>query len=346
MARRKCIPVAVYGATGYVGAELLRLLAAHPVFAVRFVAARQARGRMLAEELPHLGAWAEGLRIQGVEEAPPEEVALAFLALPHGASAAIAARLYARGVRIVDLSADFRHPDAKEYARTYEASHPHPELLAEAVYGLAEHARKALAAARLIANPGCYPTATLLALVPLLRAGVLDPARIVVDAKSGVSGAGRAAKRELGFSEVNESLRAYGLPRHRHQVEMETQAGLLAGVRPQLRFVPHLVPMTRGMLVTIHAEGDARRWHGVLTSAYRGCPFVRVLEEGRLPATKHVLGTNRCDIGVVPLDAHTGVIVSVIDNLGKGAAGQAVQNANIAFGLAETTGLSSQALWP
>ncbi len=342
----KRVPVAVYGATGYVGAELLRLLAAHPVFEVVFAAGREARAHPLDAELPHLGDWAARLRLAGADEDPPDGVELAFLALPHGASAATAARLLARGVRVVDLSADFRHPDADEYARVYGAEHPHPGLLAGAVYGLAEHARAALTDARLVANPGCYPTASLLPLVPLLAAGLVEPARIVIDAKSGASGAGRAAKRALGFAEMNESVRAYGLPRHRHQAEMETQAGLLAGTRPRLRFVPHILPMTRGMLATIHAEGDARRWHAALSGAYDAAPFVRVLPEGEVPATKQVLGSNRCDIGVVPLDDGAGVLVSVIDNLVKGAAGQAVQNANLMFGLAEATGLPREAVWP
>ena len=340
------IAVAVYGASGYVGAELLRLLAQHPVFAVAFVAGQRAREEPLSQELAHLGHWGAQMRIAGADEDPPEDVQLAFLALPHGASAQTSARLLARGMRVVDLSADFRHPDADEYARVYGAEHPHPALLAEAVYGLTEHARKALDGARLVANPGCYPTASLLPLLPLLREGLLDPARIVIDAKSGASGAGRAPRRELGFAEMNESLRAYGLPRHRHQVEMETQAARLAGVRPRLRFVPHILPITRGMLATIHAEGDARAWHAALVRAYREEPFVRVLPEGEMPATKQVLGSNRCDIGVVALSAHEGVIVSVIDNLVKGAAGQAVQNANHMFGLPETLGLPTVAVWP
>ncbi|RME81630.1 MAG: N-acetyl-gamma-glutamyl-phosphate reductase, partial [Zetaproteobacteria bacterium] len=255
-------------------------------------------------------------------------------------------KLLARGVRVVDLSADFRHPDPDEYARAYGKPHPCPQLLAEAVYGLTEHHREAIAQAKLVANPGCYPTATLLALLPLMKAGAIDPARVVVDAKSGASGAGRSAKTELLLCELGGNMRAYGLPRHRHAWEMETQAELLAGVRPKVRFVPHILPIARGMLAALHLEGDARRWREVLEAAYRDAPFVRVLPEGALPQTKAVCGTNRCEIAVVPMDAHAGVVLSCIDNLGKGAAGQAVQNANLMLGLPETLGLADLTPWP
>jgi len=343
---KETIPVAVYGASGFVGAELVRLLQAHPVFSLAFVAAGQAAGKRLGEVLPGVASSAADLVLASGEDDPPPEVQLAFLALPHAASAKTAARLLARGVRVIDLSADFRHPDPDEYARVYGSAHPHPELLAKAVYGLSEHVRERLAGAALIANPGCYPTASLLALVPLLRADAIDAERVIIDAISGISGAGRTARQELGFAEANESARAYGLPRHRHNDEIDTQASLLSGKRLRARFVPHVVPMTRGMLATIHLEGDARSWRAILAQAYRDAPFVRVLPEGRLAQTKAVAGSNRCDLAVVELDARRGVVLSAIDNLLKGAAGQAVQNANLAFGLAEDAGLARDAVWP
>ncbi|MDX8401709.1 MAG: N-acetyl-gamma-glutamyl-phosphate reductase [Mariprofundaceae bacterium] len=340
------IEVAILGATGYTGAELIRLLARHPCFRIRHLAAHSQAGRLTGDVLPGIAGEAAGLRLAESEAPLPEGVRLAFTALPHAAAAASVKRLLDAGVRVVDLSADFRHRDPARYEAAYGIRHPHPELLAEAVYGLTEHSRAALDAARLVANPGCYPTSVLLPLVPLLQAGVIDDP-IIIDAKSGASGAGRGAKTELLYCEINESLRAYGLPRHRHAFEMEDGFAALGGRAMRALFTPHIRPMTRGMLSTLHLCGrEASRWHGILAERYADEPFVRVLPEGRLPASGDVAGSNRCDIGIAPLDADRAVVVSCIDNLLKGASGQAVQNANRMFGLPEGTGLPVDAQWP
>ncbi len=340
------IEVAILGATGYTGAELIRLLARHPHFRIRHLAAHSQAGKLAGEVLPGLAGDLAGLRLAEADAPLPKGVRLAFTALPHAAAAASVKRLLDAGLRVVDLSADFRHRDAATYRAAYGLDHPHPELLERAVYGLTELAREAIAGARLVANPGCYPTSALLPLAPLLREGLLDDP-IVIDAKSGASGAGRSAKTELLYAEVNESLRAYGLPRHRHAWEMEDGFVAFGGRRMRALFTPHLIPMTRGMLSTLHLSGrEASRWHDVLAHAWEGEPFVRVLPEGRLPATGDVAGSNRCDIGVIPLGDDRAVIVSCIDNLLKGASGQAVQNANRMFGLPETTGLPRIAQWP
>jgi len=341
------ISVAILGATGYTGAELIRLIEGHPSFRIRHLAAHSQAGKRAGEALPGLAGTLADMVLMPVDTPWPDDVDLVFTALPHGAAADSVRTALNAGCRVVDLSADFRHRNAENYRQAYGASHPCPELLKEAVFGLPELARNQVKNSRLTANPGCYPTSVLLPLVPLLRAGVLDTERIIVDAKSGASGAGRAAKTELLYCETNEGLRAYGLPRHRHAWEMEEWALGFSGVHVRVRFVPHILPMTRGMLSTLHLSGrDVGRWHGILREAYAGETFVRVLDEGRMPSTKGVAGSNRCDIGIATTGPDSAVVVSCIDNLIKGAAGQAVQNANIMFGLPETAGLPASALWP
>ncbi|MDQ7002986.1 MAG: N-acetyl-gamma-glutamyl-phosphate reductase, partial [Ghiorsea sp.] len=224
---------------------------------------------------------------------------------------------------------------------------PFPELLEHCVYGLTEHAREDVAKTKLVANPGCYPTSVLLPLLPLLKAQVIDTQSIIIDAKSGTSGAGRAAKTGLLYCEINESLAAYGLPKHRHAWEMEEWSKAYTGQDVHIRFVPHIIPMTRGMLSTIHLTGkNSEQWHSILSEAYQDEPFVRVLGLGRLPSTGAVKGSNRCEIGVAVLSETEAVVVSCIDNLLKGASGQAIQNANLMFGLDETMGLAVNASWP
>ncbi len=341
------IPVAILGATGYTGAELIRLLDNHPDFQVVHLGAHSQAGKLAADVLPGCAGATGTMTLAASDSVLPGKVELVFTALPHGAAANSVKQALDGGKRVVDLSADFRHQSAATYKTAYGIDHPHTSLFAEVVYGLTEFARQKVTNARLVANPGCYPTSTLLPLVPLLKAGVLETENIIVDSKSGTSGAGRSAKTDLLYCEINESVKAYGLPRHRHVWEMEEWAEAFGGDAIQIRFVPHILPMTRGMLTTLHLSGESvESWHGILSTAFADEPFVQLLPEGRLPSTAAVKGSNRCDIGVAVLGKQQIVIVSCIDNLIKGAAGQAVQNANVMFGLDETTGLSAHAVWP
>jgi N-acetyl-gamma-glutamyl-phosphate reductase len=341
------IPVAILGATGYTGAELIRLLDNHPVFEVVHLGAHSQAGKLAADVLPGCAGATGAKSLAAADADLPDEVELVFTALPHGAAANKVQQALDAGKKVVDLSADFRHQTAATYKAAYGIDHPCAELFAEAVFGLTEFARHKVAGARLVANPGCYPTSTLLPLVPLLKAGLVEADNIIIDSKSGTSGAGRSAKTDLLYCEINESVKAYGLPRHRHVWEMEEWAEGFSGEAVQIRFVPHILPMTRGMLTTLHLSGKSvESWHSILSTAFADETFVQVLPEGRLPSTAAVKGSNRCDIGIAVLGEQQAVIVSCIDNLIKGAAGQAVQNANLMFGLDETLGLSAHAVWP
>ncbi|MDQ6950276.1 MAG: N-acetyl-gamma-glutamyl-phosphate reductase [Mariprofundales bacterium] len=342
------IGVAVFGASGYAGAELIRLIAGHPEMELRHVSAGRMAGKRLGEVLPSIGDYCAELILADGTAPLADGVDLAFTALPHGAAAATVARLLAQGCRVVDLSADFRHPNLNNYRDAYGTDHPQPALTTQAVYGLSEWQREAIGSTNLVANPGCYPTSVLLPLLPLLQTDLLNCDRIIVDAKSGTSGAGRSPKQTTLFCEINESIAAYGLPRHRHQWEMEEWAENLGCNRPiSIPFTPHIIPMTRGMLATIYLHGnDPSSWHAILDQRYADEPFVRVLPAGQLPATGGVAGSNRCDIGIVVRDDHNAVLVSCIDNLLKGAAGQALQNANLMFALDEQSGLSPLGVWP
>ncbi len=343
----KKIPVSVFGATGYAGAELIRLLETHPYFRISHLASHSRAGGKLVDVLPGTAGDTADITLAPADAPLPDDVQLVFTALPHGAAAAIVKKALDAGKKVIDLSADFRHRDATIYRQAYGLDHPYPELLQDAAFGLSEYARDDVAKARLVANPGCYPTSTLLPLLPLLRARVVDVSRIIVDSKSGASGAGRSAKTDLLYCEINEDVRAYGLPRHRHAWEMEEWAGVFSGEKITVHFVPHILPMTRGMLTTLHLAGpDPECWHEILAEAYRDEPFIRVMPAGRLPSTAFVSGSNRCDIGIVVTGDKTAVIISCLDNLIKGAAGQAVQNANIMFACQETMGLPATALWP
>jgi N-acetyl-gamma-glutamyl-phosphate reductase len=347
------IPVAIVGATGYVGGELVRLLERHPGVRVAGLVARDRDREPVHGTHRHL-AWSS----LTIDSDVPAEAEAVFLALPHGAGAAMVPDLVARGVAIVDLGPDFRLRDPADYPRWYEFEHPVPELLAKSIYGLPELHRDELrglagsSGPRIVGSPGCYPTATLLALAPLARAGLI--ADLVVDAKSGVSGAGRDPKAEFHFGEVNESVRAYGLGGHRHVAEIEQELGRLgeAGANPggkRVDFLPHLIPMSRGILATCHvrptrAIGQSEL-NGLYAEAYRNEPFVTVVPDP--PATKHVTGSNEARVHV-RLDERSGRILAlaVIDNLVKGAAGQAVQAFNVVFGLDERTGLEQLPLAP
>jgi len=344
----KQIPVAILGATGYTGAELIRLIQTHPNFEVAHLAAHSQAGKLAGEVLPGVSGDIAAMTLATADAALPAEVALVFTALPHGAAANSVYAALEAGKKVVDLSADFRHKTHDVYRAAYQTDHPHPELFDEAVYGLTEHVRDQLAKARLVANPGCYPTSVLLPMIPLLKAGLIDTSSaIIVDSKSGTSGAGRSAKTDLLYCEINESVKAYGLPRHRHAWEMEEWALGFADCETRIRFVPHILPMNRGMLSTLHLSGkDTGSWFNILQQAYSDEPFIKLLPEGSLPSTAGISGSNRCDIGIAQLSDTEAVVVSCIDNLLKGAAGQAIQNANLMFGLNETTGLATHALWP
>lgn len=345
------LKVAIVGASGYTGVELIRLLHCHPEVAVTCVTSEQSAGKKISDVFPSLRHRCD-LVLENLEPVRVAEKAdFIFTALPHKAAMEVVPTFLKMGKRVVDLSADYRLRDAKEYEKWYEP-HMNPELLKNAVYGLPEVRRAKIAGADLVANPGCYPTSIILGLAPLLKKKLIDPASIIADSKSGVSGAGRSAKVDNLFCEVNDGFKAYGVGGvHRHIPEIEQELSLLAGRELVISFTPHLVPMDRGILSTIYAQPA-----GAVTTAelldlynefYHGEPFVRVLPEGIFPSTSHVRGSNFCDMGLT-VDGRSGriIVVSVIDNLVKGASGQAVQNMNIMLGFPENLGLDGLALFP
>jgi N-acetyl-gamma-glutamyl-phosphate reductase len=343
------VKTAIVGASGYTGMELLRLLLVHPHVELVAATSRQEAGKPIHAVFPRFrGAQAASLAFI---EPDPDAIAatgakVAFLALPHGVAAEIARALLERGLKVIDLSADFRLRDAAVYEEFYGHEHPAPDLLAEAVYGLPEVRPEAIASARLIASPGCYPTSILLPLLPLLREKLIDPATIVANSMSGVSGAGRKADLSLLFVECNESVRAYGLPKHRHLSEIEQELSIAAGESVVITFIPHLIPVNAGIHTTTTAkltEGvDPERVGRALEKAYSEAAFVRLLGRGGCPDTKNVTRTNFIDIGW-QFDPRTGriLLLSAEDNLGKGAGAQAVQSFNRIFGLPEIAGLQN-----
>jgi len=340
--------VAIVGATGYTGAELLRLLVGHPGVEVACVTSRRAAGRPVAEVFPSLRGHVD-LVYTEPDGAPLAEMDLVFFATPNGTAMRDAPALLDAGVRVIDLAADFRLRDPEEWARWYGEPHACPELLAEAVYGLPELFREEIRGARLVANPGCYPTAVTLGLVPLLEAGLVDAARLVADAKSGASGAGRRAREDLLLAEAADSVRAYAVPGHRHHPEIVQTLARFAEGPVGLTFVPHLMPMVRGIHATLYAElrDPAADLQRLYETRYAGEPFVDVMPAGAHPETRGVRGANVCRIAVHrPVGGDCVVVLSVIDNLVKGAAGQAVQNMNLVLGLPETMGLEGPALLP
>jgi len=342
------VKVGIINVTGYVGMELARLLHQHPQVELTSITGRSAVGQRLVEVLPHLAD------IDLVIEPELGDVTLVFSALPHKTSAEAVAAALERGIKVIDISADFRLRDAKEYQRWYDFAHPAPQLLGEAVYGLPELNRHQIASSRLVANPGCYPTGAILALAPALKGGLIEP-DIIVDAKSGVSGAGRTLSLGTHFAEANENVAAYALEGHRHLPEITQE---LSGLNPELplavTFVPHLVPMSRGILTTCYAKlqeggerkGELEKGMGELyREFYRSEPFIRVVDAP--PQTKQTLGTNLCLI-YPTIDSRTQrlIVVSCIDNLVKGGAGQAVQSMNLMLGLPEVTALEGFAVYP
>jgi len=337
--------VAIVGANGYSGEELCGILGRHSRVTIATVTSRQHAGKKVTDVLPRFSGWPA---FKDLAFGPSEAAAIAesgakfaFLALPHGLAGEFTAPLLEAGLRVIDLSADFRLRSAETYLEFYGEKHAAEHLLPEAVYGLPEIHREKIAKARLVASAGCYPTSILLPLVPLLQKGLIDPASIIVSSASGVSGAGRKAEVSLLYAECNESLRAYGLPKHRHLSEIEQELGLAAGEKVTITFVPHLAPMNRGIHSTIFAQpknAGLAEINACLEAAYADTPFVRVATA--LPDVKNVNGTNFCDIAV-RFDERTGrvILLSAEDNLVKGAAGQAVQNFNLMAGFPETEAL-------
>jgi N-acetyl-gamma-glutamyl-phosphate reductase len=343
------INVAVIGASGYSGLELVRLLLQHPQVKLTAVTSERYAGQsmdlLFPSLLPQITMPLEALQPEKIVK----KADFIFTALPHKEAMAVIPFFMQSNKKVVDLSADFRFRDRRLYEKWYQ-KHSAPELLASAVYGLPELNRAIIKSARLVANPGCYPTSALIPLLPLVQEGLIAPGSIIVDSKSGVSGAGRGAAVPSLFCEVSESFKAYGVAKHRHQPEIEEQLSLAAKKPLGVTFVPHLVPMNRGILSTIYADlkkpltGDALR--SVFSKYYSKEKFVRVFPEGMLPQTGWVRGSNYCDMGLVLAGKKKLILVSAIDNLVKGAAGQAVQNMNIMLGFKEDTALGQVPLYP
>jgi N-acetyl-gamma-glutamyl-phosphate reductase len=352
-AQQQNAKIGVLGASGYTGAELVRLLIAHPHVAIALLTADRRAGQAMADVFPQFSPYRlPPLTALDAADWAALKLDLVFCALPHGTTQQVIKDLVARapGTKIVDLSADFRLADPAAYARWYGHAHAALELQQEAVYGLTEIYRREIKAARLVANPGCYTTCAELALIPLLKAKAIDADEIVIDAKSGVTGAGRAAREDMLFAEVSEGFHAYGVGHHRHMAELDQEFSRAAGRDVVVSFTPHLVPMNRGILSTIYVRGlkaSAQDLHALLVKAYANEPFVHVLPFGRLPQTRHVRGSNMTMIGVAAdRIAGRAIIGSALDNLTKGASGQAVQNMNLVLGFPETAGLEQVALFP
>lgn len=332
--------IGIFGASGYAGGELIRIVDGHPDLNVAVLAGKTSAGSSLGEVHPQLSG---GERVlAAIDPTLGEGLDLAFLALPHGASAEIAMALLSMGVAVADLGSDYRLDSPVRYAEAYNDGHPHPDQLGVWPYGLPELFRSSISRSDRVAVPGCYPTSALLALGPLLREGLIRPAPIIVDSMSGVTGAGRGASAHLTFGAVDEGVTAYGVLTHRHRPEIEQGLEALSGEAPAVVFTPHLVPMQRGILTTAHApvkDGvSTEDLREALATAYAGSPFVGVSEEP--PQTRWVVGSNRCLLSV-HVDPRTGtaIVLSALDNLVKGAAGQAIQCANLMLGLPEESGL-------
>ncbi|HVL21263.1 MAG TPA: N-acetyl-gamma-glutamyl-phosphate reductase [Amaricoccus sp.] len=341
----KTCDVAILGASGYTGAELVRLLATHPQIRIQALTADRKAGQSYAEVFPHL-RHLDLPRLTTIDAVDFSGIDLAFCALPHATSQEVIAKL-PRDLKVVDLSADFRLKDPAVYEKWYGHPHLALDLQAEAVYGLTEFYRDEIKATRLCAGTGCNAATGLYGLLPLLKAGVIDPDDIIIDLATGVSGAGRSPKEGSLHAEVSEGYHAYNVAKHRHLAEFDQEFAKAAGRPVEVTFVPHLLPQNRGILATIYVRGEAQAIHKALADAYAGEPFLVVLPYGEAPATRHVRGSNFVHLGVVP-DRRPGrvMVFSTLDNLTKGSSGQALQNANLMLGLPETMGLMAAPLFP
>ncbi|TDJ58149.1 MAG: N-acetyl-gamma-glutamyl-phosphate reductase [Nitrospina sp.] len=342
--------ISIAGATGYTGLELIRLLVQHPEAELITLTADSHAGKNITEVAPSLRGWVDQPLVK-LDPSIAEGCDILFLALPHTAAMGQVPGMLRGSCRIIDLSADYRLRDAAVYGEWYQTPHLNPEVIKEAVYGLPELHREQIKGAQLVANPGCYPTGAILALAPFMTVDWVNVKSIIVDSKSGVSGAGRALSQTTQFCEADEAVSAYGLGEHRHTPEIEQELSGLAGKSLTVTFSPHLMPMKRGLLTTAYIdlkkEMDRDGLHAHVAQFYDSEPFVRVLAPGRYANTSHVAGSNTCDIGV-QVDARNGraVITSAIDNLMKGASSQAIQNMNLMLGIGETTGLDHPPLFP
>jgi N-acetyl-gamma-glutamyl-phosphate reductase len=345
------IRVAICGGSGYAGAELLRILAAHPSVTITVATSEKSAGKKVTDLFPHLHRYRDLTYEPLDREKIISRADLFFMALPHAASQVAVDFFASQGKKVIDLSADYRLRDTATYEEWYKVPHLFPGTLKKAVYGLPELHRKKIARAGLVANPGCYPTGAIIGLVPAIRKKLVRLDSIVIDSKSGTSGGGRQSDVSFSYCEVNEGFRAYSIASHRHTPEIEQELTGVAGKNIRVNFTPHLLPVDRGILTTVYAklvkEIEAKEIHRIYEAAYRNEPFTRVLDAGRFPNVKNVRGTNLCEVGVT-VNKRTGtlIVVTVIDNLVKGAAGQAVHNMNIMMGFDETEALNAIALFP
>jgi N-acetyl-gamma-glutamyl-phosphate reductase len=336
------ITVGILGATGYTGVELIKLLSNHPSATLSFVSSQTYSGKKMSEVFPELKYVCDDVLLSP-EDAIKQTVDCVFSCLPHATSAGLCKPFIDKGIRVIDLSADFRIKDPKAYAQWYKTEHPYPQLLEKAVFGLPEHYRSAIAQASLLANPGCYSSSIMLPLIPLYKERASQLTGVIADSKSGVSGAGRSLKLSSLFVEAHENFAAYSIGRaHRHLAEIDQELSYACGKKVEITFSPHLAPINRGILSTIYINGQlsAEECLEIINRAYTNEPFIRVRDPGDLPSVRDVAYTNFCDIGVAGGGSGQPVIiVCTIDNLLKGASGQALQNMNIMFGFKETTAL-------
>lgn len=341
--------VAVLGASGYTGSELIRFLLVHPNTEITHLTAEKHAGKLISDVFPHLTGLLD-LELMPLDpDSVPKDTDVVFTALPHGTSAAVIKELYERDIKIIDLGADFRISN-KNYKKWY-GTHPCPDLIKKAVYGVTELNREKVKKSKLVANPGCYPTSAILGLAPILKNKIADESSVIVDSKSGVTGAGRSPSLDYHFSEVNEGVKAYKVGAHRHMPEIEEALSNFTGLNVNVSFTPHLIPMDRGILSTIYVNLKNKTTTAKLIKLYEQFyeneRFVRISDENVYPSTNQVRGSNYCDIGIkVNNSSNTAVIVSVIDNLVKGAAGQAIQNMNIMLGFEESTGIQAAPVFP
>ena len=346
--------IGILGASGYTGAELVRLLLRHPRVEIAVLTADRRAGQMMGDVFPQFAPY-DLPRLVTIDEVDWAKAGLdlVFCALPHATTQKVLKDVFAKApdIKIVDLSADFRLEDTSAYAKWYGHEHHALDLQKEAVYGLAEIYRRDIKKARLVANPGCYTTCAQLPLIPLLKAKAIEPDEIVIDAKSGMTGAGRSAKEEMLFSEVSEGFNAYGVGQHRHMAELDQEFSKAAGKDVVVSFTPHLLPMNRGIFSTIYVRGRrgkiAQDLHEILVKQYEKEPFVHILPFGKTPHSRHVRGSNMTFIGVAAdRIAGRAIIISTLDNLTKGASGQAVRNMNLVLGFPETTGIDQPPMFP